>query len=435
MKKKLQIIFIYLIYLALVIGWFFYSDPYLPENELYLKNYSLKYFKILIFWISSIPLFYYSRKKIAGLIFDDFDLNIGKIKINLTKKISILIIIVIQLLFISDLGLKLKKFFSDSQEKIGATFHYNYNYVNQNHFVLLQDIKNKKLNDKYNVVILGESTLEMIKPERLLDSLRDKNVIIDKINIYNLATSWASTTESIIKLSTLLVDQKVDLIIVGHSSADILRGCNSPVWNIRDQELDYGSFLGPFSNLIRGSQKPIISETLHELNQTFFYKWFGKFRSAPDGILKIKPSLNDDNNFFSSHETFQKNMKTIVKLSKMNNSKILLLSLPILLNENPSNEEITKLGFREKYCVNEKNQIPTFRTTLNTFNLFNDYIKQIAISERTDYLDLRILIQSKFENFNDFVHVSPSGTKILENTLVEKISSIYSEFSKDKNAF
>ena len=424
-----------IVFIIFISGWFFHVEPFANKENLYFLRYSENYIKVIVFFIASFPLYLIFLKHGSKFFTRTTELRIGDIVFTPLKKILLLCSTMVVCLSISDLFLNVLHSINKRSKTQGIrSHHYNFGYSNQQYSKLLEDIEKGRLKENtFNVFILGESTLESLSLDFFHEEFKNKN-ILNKINLYNLSVAWASTAESLIKISNTIINANPSLIFIAHGAADILRGCNDPRWSVRAYEPDYGNYLGAKKDMFFESQTPWASKTIELIDNKIFKKWFSTFRPKNSHVLSTRPTETSSNDFFQSESSFKKNLSNLVELSKLLKAKPILISMPTLLKKRLNAEEKNIIKFRERSCVNKKFQIPSLGLTFNTFQRFHKIITETSQSKNINLIDFTKSIDSTLDNFNDFVHLSKKAKSIVSNQLAETILKEYSLFKRGVNA-
>ena len=434
MRNKIIVYIVYSIFLFFISGWFFYEDPYAPRETLYFGRYSHNYIKVISFSLALIPSAYIAIKYLVGLFSTTTEFNIKKIVLRPKQKIFISLLFLLISLSLTDFFFNLYNVIKKNNNDALTTYHFNYGFISPTHQKLIKDIQSNQLTkDKFNVFILGESNLTGLNGKNFENRFNEYKINKD-INFYNLAVPYASTVESMIKLSSIIINANPDLIFIAHGPADILRGCNDPRWNIRDFEPDYGSYLGPYKEIINNSQNPTLSQTMTTLNNKFLNKWFATLRNEKNHSIVSRATESDSTTFFKSKNSFGKNLTNIIRFTKFIKAKTVLISMPTLISKELTLKEKHSMSFRHQKCVNKNNEIPSFSLLDQTFNQFHETMLNIARREKIELINFKKSINSTQDNFNDFIHLSDKAKRIVERKIAKVIVEEYEEFRRRKDA-
>jgi hypothetical protein len=244
---------------------------------------------------------------------------------------------------------------------------------------------------------------------------------------------WHSSVEAIYKLVFYVLSSKPALIIYMPAINDLYRGCNDPAYTIRNFEFDYGNYLGPHSNLIKGHTKKFKLAFWDFINFKFFHKWFNDFRELEDVYyLKYLPVSNNPNEIYS-YNSFRRNLGLFSRIVSSVESEVIFVTSPTPINKDNTKfktlfgDPVTKCKINGKSILSEK-------SFYEAYNQMYHQIEKVSNESDVDFVDLRNIIKYKKEDFSDLIHPKEKLLTTVEDNLVELVVKKYKGRGKT-NAF
>lgn len=287
-----------------------------------------------------------------------------------------------------------------------------YQRINSFHS-LLQLTPNKAIlenNSNFNIFCLGGSTTELKdKSGRDWPSLVEEKISSDStsknINVYNCGKQWYSTQHILTNYIQNLKHLQPDAIIVMENINDFLHNADFSTFSNGEFREDYGHFLGPYRNIIKyhGVTEYLISA----LKNLWYYK-------EPQTVKA---------DFFPGLVSFERNLKTLIQLAKADSTLVILMTQPNIYKEKMSDEELEKLAMLKWEAVGNGKQW-NYETAYKGLNIYNDKIRQIAVEEGVEFIDLDKVVPKSLDYFHDDVHYESKAYDVIANHISLQLQDI-----------
>ncbi|MDP2363132.1 MAG: SGNH/GDSL hydrolase family protein [Ignavibacteria bacterium] len=283
--------------------------------------------------------------------------------------------------------------------------------------------------EKFNIFCLGGSTTEFEDESGrdwpgLVQKDLNKELPYKDVRLYNFGKQWYSSQHILINYTLNLKQYKPDVIIVMENINDLLHNADFSWLSSGKYRDDYGHFLGPLARLVK------YKSFIEFMKQTIKRSWYN------DNYIEITTD------YFPGIKAFERNLNTLISLSKEDGTKIILMTQPNIYKESMSTKELSKLTMLNVEAIGNGKKW-TYRTALNGFRQYNEKIRKIALTnEDVSLIDLEKIVPKNLEYLIDDVHynskthdliaqfLSAELKIILRNEISSFLSSNYNTKSK-----
>lgn len=244
--------------------------------------------------------------------------------------------------------------------------------------------------DLFLIVCLGGSTTEFADEvgkgwEGRLKKLLPESIDGRKVEILNMGRQWYTTQHILLNYELNLRYLKPDLIIMMQSVNDLLTNADFAYISHDSFRGDYGHFYGPVNRII---------------DRKGLFSFVGEMIA---GLWYYEPREIVTTNQFPGLKSYERNVKTVLELAKLDKSKVVLMSEPFLFKPSMSEPELRALEL-----LNYQSVGPTKRwssdTALAGMQAYNAKMEEIARSQNVAFIDLEKSIPKTLEYFYDEVH-------------------------------
>lgn len=263
---------------------------------------------------------------------------------------------------------------------------------------------------KLNIFCLGGSTTEFRDGNNrdwpgLLEKELHKDESLEKVKVYNLGKQWYSSQHILINYILNLRQYNPDIIIIMENINDLLHNADFSWLSNGEFREDYGNFLGPLTRFIK-------------------YGSFGEyFFKTIDGLWYEKRPVEIETNNFPGLKSFERNLKTLISLAKLDGTTVILMTQPNLYKDSMSDAEISSLGMIQGEAIGngKKWAVATGR---NGMKLYNDKIREIASSEGVNLIDLELAVPKSLDYFYDDVHYQSKAYDVIAPFIANHLKGI-----------
>lgn len=378
------LVLIYLITMALIYRGFFYPDEtFVEANPLFVMLSTM--IKILFpIFIIIILLFYIA-------------VYLKKIKLSSALLLIISLIIVIFLVY------PIAEYLYQSR--------YNLNPLKYHTFLQLTPPNYEDIDtSKFNIYCLGGSTTEFKDkmgrdwPSLVEKSLKEKYGL-SQIRVSNFGKQWYTTQHSLINYIQNLRCYKPDLIIIMHNINDLLQNADHSRFSNGKFRADYGHFLGPEMHLIK------------------YRSFIGFAIDIFDKLWYQEKTTVIDTNYFPGLLSFERNLHTLIDLTKSDGTKLVLMTQPNIYKISMNKDELKVLTMLNKEAIGDGKKW-SFGTALNGINQYNNKIREIAEKSGLDLIDLESYIPKSLDYFYDDVHYEIKAYELIADKVSEELNKI-----------
>ncbi len=264
--------------------------------------------------------------------------------------------------------------------------------------------------DLFNVVCLGGSTTEWKDegqrdwPSMVQKELQNKYKL-ENVQFYNLGKQWYSSQHILTHYIQNVRPYRPQAIIVMENVNDLLQNADFSRMSSGEFRGDYGHFLGPVTKLVKYGG--------------FSGSFFGMLRS----IWYQKPLQEVITDSFPGLESFERNLRTLIALARIDGTKVILMTQPNIYKEEMSSAEMMSLTMLNAEAIGYGKKWG-YRTALSGFRQYNDKIRAIAASENIPLIDLEKVVPKTLDYFFDDVHYKNQTYDLISGFLAEQLSHI-----------
>ncbi len=263
---------------------------------------------------------------------------------------------------------------------------------------------------KLNIFCLGGSTTEFRDENNrdwpgLLEKELHKEESFKKVRVHNLGKQWYSSQHILINYILNLRQYKPDVLIIMENINDFLHNADFSWLSNGDFREDYGNFLGPLTRFVK-------------------YGSFGEyFFKTIDGLWYEKQPVEIETDNFPGLKSFERNLKTLISLAKLDGTIVILMTQPNLYKDSMSNQEIGSLGMIHGEAIGngKKWSVATGR---NGMKLYNDKIRELASSEGVNLIDLELAVPKSLDYFYDDVHYQSKAYDVIAPYIAHHLKEI-----------
>ena len=390
-KFRFTILDLFILFIFLVIAGYFYVGFFKPSPNI-LEGSSARYLILAIKII--LPLI------TLGLIFLYFSIRLKRISI------SSVILLTITVVIFTLISYPIVDYFYQNKSKI---------YFREYHSFLQRNpsLPYKVDSTNFNIFCIGGSTTEFkdgngrdwpsLVGKKLLDQYNFKN-----IKIYNLGKAWYTTQHSLINYIQNLRKYKPNLIIIMHAINDAWMNADFSRFSNGKFREDYGHYLGPAAYVVK------FPSLVSYMKDSFNLLWYA------DNIEEI------ETDYFPGLIPFERNLNTIIELSRANSSLVVLLTEPNLYKDSINNQELKALEMLNQEAIGNGKKW-SYKTAFSAMKQYNEKIKEISIKQSVFLIDLEKEIPKSLEYLYDDVHYQDKAYDLIAEFLSKKIAPIISQ--------
>jgi lysophospholipase L1-like esterase len=263
----------------------------------------------------------------------------------------------------------------------------------------------------FNIFCLGGSTTEFKDqngrdwPSIVEKNLREKSGL-ENVRIYNQGKQWYTSQHSVINYIENIQKYRPDMLIIMHNINDLLQNADFSRFSGGKFREDYGNFYGPITKIIK-------------------YGTFGNFILEVIRSLWYQPEIEEiHTQHFPGFIPFERNIKTLIRLAKDSNTKVVLLTQPNIYKDSISSKEIGALTMLNKEAIGNGKKW-SYKTALSGIRQYNDKIREISEEEDIYLIDLEETVPKSLEYFYDDVHYQSKTFDLIASTIAQKIIKKY----------
>jgi len=254
------------------------------------------------------------------------------------------------------------------------------------------------------------------------------------IRIINAGVPGFDTSQSIPNLALRVIPFHPDIIIIYHAYNDL-------------KAIKYGIEFKPDYSHIHSTPYGYHEEPtliVKGLSQSMFYvrtrNQYRKFKERIDANGMMLKALTDKDRLDyipeEALQTFEQHIQSLVAIGEISNAKVILSSFATLYDPNldyTKRETFTQMStLQKKDLYSLMNFTPGL--TVNAFfkgiKEYNTILKNIAIHEKTGWIDNASSVPHKDEYFVDRVHFSKKGAKCMAENILPVVLEL---IEKEKN--
>ena len=263
----------------------------------------------------------------------------------------------------------------------------------------------------FNIFCLGGSTTEFKDqngrdwPSLVEKQLREKYGL-ENVRIYNQGKQWYTSQHSLINYIENIQKYRPNILVVMHDINDLLHNADFSRFSGGKFREDYGNFYGPLTKIIKyGSLGNFILEVINSL-------WY-------------QPEIEEINiQHFPGLISFERNIKTLIRLAKASNIKVVLLTQPNIYKDTISSKELEALTMINKEAIGNGNKW-SYKTALSGIRQYNDEIRKISKEEDVYLIDLEAAVPKSLEYFYDDVHYQTKTFDLIATKIAREILKQY----------
>jgi len=257
------------------------------------------------------------------------------------------------------------------------------------------------------VFCLGGSTTEFTDkqdrgwPVRLEEHLRGA-VPGRRIEVYNLGRQWYTSLHTLINYSVNLRQHRPDVIIVMHAINDLLLNADFCHYSFGEFQEDYRHFHGPLYRLIN---RPTLWETILRVARSMWYH-------TPREVITTDR--------FPGLASFERNLRTLIDLARIDSAKIVLLTQPYLVKDSMTAAEDAALVMLHVEAVGPRKQWGV-SSAKNGMERYNASVRKVAEETGVLLVDLEPIVPKSLEYFHDDVHYRNRTYDIIAEYLAKEL--------------
>ena len=378
------LVVVYLLVMGYLYRGFFYPDPAIFTihwSPRYIRWFILLFFPVLTFFIIFLYRNWYIRK----------------------VKISSILLLCFTVFFLLLIAYPIGDYFYKKSM---------YNRIDEFHTYL--QLKPAPLYNvettMYNIFCLGGSTTEFKDKNgrdwpSLVEKLLRNKYGMEQVRIYNQGRQWYTSQHSLINYIENIQKYKPDMIVVMHNINDFLHNADFSRFSGGKFRGDYGHFYGPVTKIIK-------------------YGGFGNFILEVFRSLWYQPVITEvDTGYFPGLESFERNIRTLVRLAIVNHTEVVLMTQPNIYKESESSEELRVLTMLNREAIGNGKKW-SYGTALSGLRQYNNKIRQIAKEENVHLIDLESMIPKSLDYFYDDVHYRSRTYNLIASKLAGELVDI-----------
>ncbi|MEK7775099.1 MAG: SGNH/GDSL hydrolase family protein, partial [Candidatus Zixiibacteriota bacterium] len=247
----------------------------------------------------------------------------------------------------------------------------------------------------FRIFCLGGSTTEWTDkdgrgwPDRVEQHLRGAFPGRD-IQLYNCGKMWYTTQHMVIHYEANIRPLKPDMIIAMEAINDLSQNTDFAYLAGGEFREDYGHFYGPIAKVV--NRQPLIATTA--------------------GLVKAnwhtRPRTEINTDSFPGVASYERNLRLLVELARLDSIPILLMTQPFLAHEGLTAEERDKLAMINFEAVGPGKKWG-METAISGMNQYAETVRRTASESGTLFLDLESMVPKSLEYFLDDVHYRTKG--------------------------
>lgn len=259
--------------------------------------------------------------------------------------------------------------------------------------------------ERFLIMCLGGSTTEFADPEGggwpgRLQKLLPQTVQGKPLVVVNAGRQWYTTQHSLINYLLNLRQAKPDVLIIMQSVNDMLTNADFSYISHGSFRGDYGHFYGPVNRIIdRKSLVPFFSDMVG-----------GLWNHSPREVVTTTT--------FPGLKSFERNVRTLLEIAKLDGTRMVLMSEPYLFKEQMTPDEAAAL-----VLTNYEGVGPSKRWSPATgkygMDQYNGKMRQLAQEANVPFIDLDAAIPKDLKHFYDEVHYRAETFDIVASTVAE----------------
>ena len=291
-----------------------------------------------------------------------------------------------------------------------------------------EDIERIKPSQTYRIFVVGGSTVysdrvafELSHARILEKQLRERYPTLS-IEVQNAGTHWHTSQHSLMKILFNIQDFNPDMIIIYHAINDLYRSFSQKSFTLGPYQNDYSHYLGPMAPMMREYLKEHTGPrvlTLERVRTYFARDWFADFRDIPKDDSTSNLSEVSVNNW-PSLPAFERNMKNLALLVKSLEMELVMASQPYLYRRDLNKMELEKILFPATFCRIGRSKAD-ISSMIKGMEAFNDVSRRIADSHGVLFVDLERFVPKSLKYFQDDVHYTEEGNRIIGQNFAEQI--------------
>lgn len=272
-----------------------------------------------------------------------------------------------------------------------------------------QDFSLEKSNDIYRIITMGGSTTYSGGYPEKLEALLNQNTKTNKYEVINCAVPSWNTTQSLINYIIRGAYLEPDLIIIYHAINNVNQRKFQWFYNL--PEVDYEKYSGFLS---RNSYLYHYLKYIYENLRMRIGILFWKQKMYESEITTERDNEQGDKDYL---HTFNADIKHLILLAKENNSKVLLVTMP--LNYDP-------LASAENNAARAGLAYENFEFLYNRVSRINGSLRRVGENfQGVAVLDLaKTTFFKKPTHFRDLCHFSEAGALAFANELSDFITTM-----------
>lgn len=266
-----------------------------------------------------------------------------------------------------------------------------------------------KREDIFLIMTLGGSTTEFADDEGKgwqgrLEKLLPPTINGKKTVVLNMGRQWYTTQHILMNFALNLRYLKADMIILMQSVNDFLVNADFAYISHASFRGDYGHFYGPVNRII--DRKGLLA-------------FIGDMVA---GLWNYKPREIVSTDRFPGLASYERNIRTILELAKLDNSKVVLMSEPFLFKRSMTEQELKSLELLNYQSVGPEKRW-SVETAVAGLEAYNARMQEIARSEGVPFIDLEKSVPKTFEYFYDEVHYRVGAFEVVAKSVAEGLKS------------
>ena len=287
-----------------------------------------------------------------------------------------------------------------------------------------EDISKIKPNNTFRIFLIGGSSIlsERVAFDHSHARCLEKSLRAyypdRRIEVQNAGGNWHTSEHTLIKYLFHIKDFSPDMIIVWHAINDMHYSFVPPEYSRGSFESDYSHFYGALSNMVfdRFVKQDLpfpITINLKIFTAAKGFCWnvlYSDFREQPPkphpGRVTALPSL----------ASFNRNMKSLAKITNHDGVKLVLASQPTLFRPGLGKQERLSIWFPHSF-IDPNNIYPDMDSMIAGIRAFNETTKRIAGEYGIPFIDLASKIPRTREYFFDDCHYTIKGNALIAQEL------------------
>jgi GDSL-like Lipase/Acylhydrolase family len=255
----------------------------------------------------------------------------------------------------------------------------------------------------FRIFCIGGSTTEWKDkdgcgwPDRVEEQLRGQ-FPGREIQLYNCGKMWYTTQHMVIHYEANLRPLKPDMIIAMEAINDLSQNTDFCYLSGGEFREDYGHFYGPITNVI--NREPLIAKTTN----------------LAKGNWRVEPRVEFDTDSFPGIISYERNLRLLVELARLDSIPILLMTQPFLAHERLTAEERYKLVMINFEAVGP-GKTWGLKTAISGMTQYAATVRRVASEMGALLLDLEPMVPKSLEYFYDDVHYRTNGYDLVADSV------------------